>query len=121
MNNAKQTVYSYKPATFEAVGNGSYRYRWDIEESTEPSSEQLSPIWYCYETIVWQSVTEDKLTRAVIDAVWGNGYEQKLINDYYAATIGVLPEEYMEPYLEFLTQRNSLKERVKADFAAWVR
>lgn len=39
----------------------------------------------------------------------GQGVEQKRLNDYNADQLGILGNEYIDFYEDFLTQRKSLK------------
>ncbi|MFR9643786.1 MAG: hypothetical protein SNH57_00740 [Rikenellaceae bacterium] len=124
----KRANYDSKPSVIEAVGNGSYLYRWDIEEVTteateatdEQEAQEAHTSWECYEVTVWNTPTENSITEVVVDALWGNGVEQKLLNDYYSAIEGILNEEsYKQPYLDFLAERKAIKEQITADFADW--
>lgn len=112
-------IYSEKPIRLEAVGNGSYLYRWNIQEevidvqNTTSESESEKTQWKCYEVIVWATLTEDKITEAVINALWGSGVEQKLLNDYNAYLMGVLGPDVVEPYHQFLIDRDLIKVEIK--------
>ena len=62
--------YDSKPSILEAVGNGSFLYRFNIEENTseihaegvdEPVSTRTS--WDCNEVVVWSPLTSNKITR----------------------------------------------------------
>lgn len=106
------------PAAIEAVGNGSYLYRWDINEKTMSGYEDLA-LWECYEVTVWGAPTQDSVTLKVINAMWGDGVEQKLLNDYQAAQLGLLDQSYADAYVTFLTERKALKARITEDLTAW--
>lgn len=117
-----KAIYDNKPSKFEAVGNGSYIYRWGIKESEAPDEIQdTNPrVQYeCNEVIVWATVTANKITRAVISELWDSDYEQKLINEYNSAVMGILDDEdaaaKIEAYKSFLAERNAIKERVDVD------
>lgn len=131
-----------RPHVFEAVGNGSYLYRWGIQQVEEaapaaPSSEgdsegapsegaQPARSWWEYsEVVVWAPVSREKLTAAVLAATWDSDYEAKLVNDYNAAKEGIFgaktgeeAKKYAERYTAFLSARKALKEQVAADCAA---
>lgn len=112
----KTAFYDNQPAVFEAVGNGSYIYRWGIEETTVPNQDKTTSIKYkCFEVVVWGTVTKDKITSAVIEALWGNGIEQKMLNDYNAAMMEILDDSYIEKYQAFLIERKAIKEQILAD------
>ena len=120
-------IYDAKPSKYEAVGNGSYLYRWNIEEIQVPDnsdSETTVIKWQCEEVIVWSTVTPNKVTEAVITSKWDNNYEQKLVNDYNAAKLGVYGSttsteatEKVAAYTAYLNERKALKEQIDADCA----
>ena len=118
-------IYDAKPSKYEAVGNGSFIYRWNIEEIQVPdNSETTVSKWQCEEVTVWSTVTPNKLTEAVITSKWDNNYEQKLVNDYNAAKLGVYgsttsteAKEKEAAYTAYLNERKALKEQIDADCA----
>lgn len=113
----KTAFYDDQPSVFEAVGNGSYIYRWGIEETTVTNQYETTTTKYkCFEAVVWGTVTKDKITSAVFDAIWGNGIEQKMLNDYNAAMMELLDDSYIEKYHAFLVSRKAIKEQIAADF-----
>lgn len=119
-----QAFYDHKPSVLEAVGNGSYKYRWDIVEMEQPAHEEggePTTQWKCQEVTVWAPVTSNKITEAVISELWDSNYEQKLVNEYNTAQLGVYDEETaaakVAAYKAFLTERNAVKTQVDADCA----
>jgi hypothetical protein len=119
--------YDNKPSKYEAVGNGSYLYRWDIKEVQQPAngdSEDTVTKWECKEVTVWLPITANKITEAVISQTWENNYEQKLINEYNAAKLGIYgattseeAKARIQAYKEFLQARTDIKTQVDADCA----
>lgn len=122
--------YDEKPSKLEAVGNGSHLYRFNIEEQTsEVRAEGVEdPIdsktqWECNEVTVWEPLTANKITEAVIASVCPASHEQKLVNEYNAATLGMVggsktsdeAKAKIAAYKEFLEYRNTLKEQVDKD------
>ena len=119
-----QAFYDHKPSVLEAVGNGSYIYRWDIVEFKQPAHDESgepTTQWKCQEVTVWSPVTSNKITEAVISELWDSNYEQKLVNEYNAAQLGVYDEKTaaakVAAYKAFLTERNAVKAQVDADCA----
>ena len=120
-------IYDNKPSIFEANGDGSYTYRWNIKEveiAAGGESEETATKWECEEVIVWGTVTSDKLTEAVIGKMCPVGREQKLINEFNAANLGVYgaktstaAQEKIAAYKSVLTERDALKAQVDADCA----
>ena len=125
-----KATYDNEPSVLEAVGNGSHRYHYDIKEvkteSAEKSSgEKSSKTQYeCQEVIVWEPITSNKITEAVITSKWDNNYEQKLVNDYNASKLGVYGSttsteatEKVAAYTAYLNERKDLKAQIDADCA----
>lgn len=97
--------YTNKPDTIEAVGNGSTRFRYNIVEADRG--------YNCEEVIIYGAVTAEKVIAALIAELWGNGIEQKLINDYNEFKAGLSDNADAETkYLDFLRKRKVLKEFV---------
>ena len=126
-----QAFYDNQPKKLEAVGNGSFRYRYNIREEEKPvqaseNSEtaqeaQAQPQWVCEEVTVWAPLSANKITEKVLTERWDGNYEQKLANEYNSAQMGLLSEEEaaarIEAYRAFLTERTALKSQVDADCA----
>ncbi len=124
--------YDEKPSKLEAVGNGSYLYRFNIEEETieqrvegEEDALETKTRWQCDEVTVWAPLSANKITEAVITAICPATHEQKLVNEYNAANLGMVggsktsdeAKQKIAAYKEFLECRNTLKEQVDADCA----
>ena len=123
--------YDNKPSILEAVGDGSYRYHFDIIEikpevmsPTNDMQEEQRTQWQCQEVIVWSPVTSNKITEAVITEVCDHNYEQKLVNEYNATQLGLYGEltseeakKHINAYKEFLDTRATLKAQVDVDCA----
>ena len=126
-----QAFYDNQPKKLEAVGNGSFRYRYNIREEEKPvqaseNSEtaqeaQAQHQWVCEEVTVWAPLSANKITEKVLTERWDGNYEQKLVNEYNSAQMGLLSEEEaaarIEAYRAFLTERTALKSQVDADCA----
>ena len=116
-----KAFYDHNPSVLEAVGNGSYLYRWNIKESEVTDSINGESIrqWECQEVTVRIPLTSNKITQAVIGELWDSDYEQKLINEYNSAVMGIYNEalaaEKIETYKNFLAERKRIKELVDTD------
>lgn len=120
-----KATYDNEPSVLEAVGNGSHRYHYDIKavktESTAKSSGTESRTQYeCQEVIVWEPITSNKITEAVIADKWDGNQEQKLINEYNAIQLGITTDKAeiaikTAAYKEFLAERVRLKAIVDTD------
>ena len=106
----EKITYDFQPEVLQNRGDGAWYYRWGIEQVQV--GEEIEIKWKCHEVLVWETITADKITRAVVDYLWGNGLEQKLLNDYYGALEGVLSEDKKQPYLDYLAQRKVVKEEI---------
>lgn len=113
-----KAFYDHKPEVIEAVGNGSFFYRHHIEEQEVEAHEEGAAgmtQWAAEEVVVWER-SSNAIVRAVIADRWDSDYEQKLINEYNAAKLGIHNSIDAENrYVAFLTERNALKEMVDAD------
>lgn len=126
--------YDHQPSVFEAVGNGSTRYRFNIQEvevennqtsGEESQSEGQVTQWQCDEVVVFAPLSANKITQAVISHKWDSDYEQKLINEYNAANLGLIggsktsdeAKAKINAYKDMLTERAALKEQIDADCA----
>ena len=120
--------YDSKPSKLEAVGNGSYLYRFNIEEVVpeliegEEQQERTSQ-WKCDEVTVWSPLTSNKITAAVIATICPASHEQKLVNEFNAANLGMIgagktsdeAQLAIAKYKEFLNNRQALKAQVDED------
>ena len=122
--------YDNKPSVLEAVGDGSHKYRFDIKEiksdvtTFDDSNKEQRTQWQCQEVTVWSPVSSNKITKAVITEVCDNNYEQKLVNEFNAAQLGLYgsktgeeAEKHIAAYTEYLNTRAALKAQVDADCA----
>lgn len=109
----------------EAVGNGSYLYRWGIHSETQeqPSEDgegvTTRLVWVAEEVTVWMPLTPNRITAAVITEAFPSDYEQKLLNEYNAANLGMIPdkeetEKRRKAYTDFLRRRAELKNEIDA-------
>lgn len=114
-----KSIYDEKPAVIEAVGNGGYYYRWDIKEVTIDTVEEQRTQWQCEQVVVYAPLTSNKIVQAVISEVWGLNIENKMLNEFNGAQLGVYDEataaEKIAKYKQFLAERNALKAQVDAD------
>ena len=93
-----QAFYDNKPSKLEAIGNGSFAYRYNIQEVEKPAQSdntetteqaQGQTQWVCEEVIVWSPLSANKITEKVLTEKFENNFEQKLVNEYNAAQLGL--------------------------------
>ena len=120
-----QVFYDNRPSILEKVGDGSYRYRWNITEVKMPNdmmmgdNEETRTQWSCEEVIIFAPLSPNKITEKVIAELWDSNYEQKLLNEYNASTLGIYDEETatnkINKYKDFLHQREAIKHQIDED------
>ena len=114
-----KTYYNERPAVIEAVGDGGWYYRWAIKEVQFEIEDALRTEWECEQVIVYAPLTSNKIVKAVIAAVWGLDLENKMLNEFNGANVGVYDEataaDKIAKYKQFLTERNALKVQVDVD------
>ena len=124
-----KTYSDDKPEVFEHIGNGSFRYNYNIKKievdkfdiidnDNEINIKQTQ--WEYDNVIIYLPIDKDKITRAVIANTWNIDYENKLINDYNEISLGNLTEEEIDKrtnkYIAFLQERKRLKEMIDNDW-----
>ena len=124
-----KTYSNNKPKVFELVGNGGFRYNYNIKEievdrfdiiDNENETNIKQTQWEYNNVIIYLPIDKGKITRAVITNTWNNDYENKLINDYNEISLGNLTEEEIDKrtnnYITFLQERKRLKEMIDNDW-----
>ena len=113
--------YDKKPSVIETEHNGRTRYRYHIERY-EQQDEQIGEVregWQCEEVIVYAPLSSNKLLQAVITDAYPADYEQKLVNEYNSAVMGLYDadtaERKIDAYKAFLQARAELKAMVESD------
>ena len=117
-----RTYYDREPEKkVYKIGRGLYRYVYDIKEETVKrfEEEQAFTQWTAEEVTFSGAVTSNNITQAVIASKWSSDYEQKLINEYNAAKLGLYDEETVaakvSAYEKFLAERIAIKAQIDAD------
>ena len=122
-----KTYSDNKPKVFEPVGDGGFRYNYNIKEvevdrvdiiDNKPIAKQTQLEYD--NVLIYLPIDKDKITRAVIANTWNINYENKLINDYNEINLGNLTEEEIDKrtnnYITFLQERKRLKEMIDNDW-----
>ena len=120
-----KTHSDHELSRLEAGGNGSELYRWDIhtEVQEQPSEDgegvTTRLVWVAEEVTVWMPLTPNRITAAVITEAFPSDYEQKLLNEYNEANLGMIPdkeetEKRRQAYTDFLRRRAALKKEIDA-------
>jgi hypothetical protein len=120
-----RAYYDTKPPKLEAVGNGNYLYRWDIQEEEvqhemmqegkeEPVSSVKKVQYSCREVTIHGKPEYGKCVEAVIRSDYSAEAELALINQFNAYQQGVLSDAgVVSEYEEYLAFVSSVKSMVK--------
>lgn len=124
-----KTYSDNKPEIFESIGDGGYRYNYNIKEievdrfdiiDNENETNIKQTQWEYDNVIIYLPIDKNKITKAVIANTWNINYENKLINDYNEISLGNLTEEEIDKrtnnYITFLQERKRLKEMIDNDW-----
>ena len=124
-----KTYSDNKPEIFESIGDGGYRYNYNIKEievdrfdiiDNENETNIKQTQWEYDNVIIYLPIDKNKITKAVIANTWDINYENKLINDYNEISLGNLTEEEIDKrtnkYIVFLQERKRLKEMIDNDW-----
>ena len=112
-----------RPAIIQDLGNGSFHYNYNVTERKIEDEEVGEKTVYDYDTVqVWEKPTYDNLTRAIIRSEIDETEEFSLINDYYAAQLGVEKDEdrktkAVNDYKDYLAHVADIKQIVRDDLA----
>lgn len=112
-----------RPDIIQDLGNGSYHYNYNVVERTVEDEETGEKTVYDYDTVqVWEKPTYDNLTRAIIRSELDETEEFSLINDYYAAQLGIETDDdrkakAVSDYKAYLQHVADIKQMVRADLA----
>lgn len=113
-----------RPDIIQNLGNGSFHYNYNIVEVKVADEEVGEKTAYNFDTVqVWEKPTYDSLTRAVIRNEVDENEEFSLINDYYAAQLGLETDETRKAkavteYKAHLSRVIAIKDMVRADLKA---
>ena len=124
-----KTYSDNKAEIFEPIGDGSFRYNYNIKEievdrfdiiDNENKTNIKETQWEYDNVIICLPIDKDKITKAVIANTFDIDYENKLINDYNEISLVNLTEEEIDKrtnnYITFLQERKRLKEMIDNDW-----
>ncbi len=110
-----------RPDIIQDLGNGSFHYNYNIVEERVADEEVGEKTVYNFDTVqVWEKPTYENLTRAVIRNELDENEEFSLINDYYAAQLGLETDntrkaKAVTEYKAHLSRVIAIKTMVRAD------
>ena len=114
-----RAYYDKRPSAFEAVGNGNWLYRWDIQEEVierEPGMGSVTQ-YSCNEATIHGKPEYGNCVEAVIRSDYSTEAEFSLINQYNAYQQGISSDaSVVSEYEKYLAYVSSVKAMVKKDF-----
>ena len=120
-------TFDNKPAVIQYNADGTYYYNTEIKEvevSTEngetDGKTKTEKKWQAEQYTIQNPITKANVKRTVILEHWDKDEQEKLINEYNSATLGVLSvkeekDTAKSKYKAFLEERKSLIEKTEAD------
>lgn len=117
-----KAFYNSQPAKFETVGDGSFYYRWNIQQYGLSGSEELTGgniacLWQCDEVLVWAPMTVDKVIDAVIHSKYSIAEELAIANDYVGyQNSSVAASDAIARYVEYISFVANSRTMVMNDF-----
>lgn len=125
-NERPEVIYDLKN------GQGSFMYNHNIEEVsvikdemggitvTTDEDERANAKMFQYDCVrVEYPRTADNIFNTLLTAKYPSNTENKLMNEYQSAMLGLLDESYKKPYEDFLRDRLSIRTMVDADAATY--
>ena len=113
-----KTYYNEQPPEFEC-GKQCAIIRLDInEEPAVAAADETEGLqWSAYEFRRYEPITQNIFIEHIFTLLYGNDYENKLINEYNAAKMGLYPDGEMEQkiarYRTFLQERAERKAEIE--------
>ena len=86
----------------------------NIVETDDPE-EATGKAWKYDSLRVEYPINADNIFRTLLNAKYDSNRQEKLINEFQSAQLGILDDRHIEPYKAFLRERIALKEMVLAD------
>lgn len=119
-------TFDSKPAVIQYNADGTYYYNTEIKEvevsaeNGETDGEIKEKKWQALQYTIQNPITKANVKRTVILEHWDKDEQEKLINEYNSATLGVLSvkeekDTAKSKYKAFLEERKSLIEKIEAD------
>lgn len=118
-----KVFYNSQPAKFETVGDGSFYYRWNIQQYglSDSGNGELTGdgtcLWECDEVLVWAPLTVDKVIDAVIHSKYSIAEELAIVNNYVEyQNSSVAGPDAVAKYVEYISFVANSRTMVMKDF-----
>ena len=99
------------PSVIQKLDNNTVAFNYNIVESKDEEDN----ITYTYDQVIVNSssVDKDDIIRNTIIENFDINQQLKLVNDYFAYSMGILSDEiYAKRYRDFLEFRSVMKEKI---------
>ena len=111
----RKTYYNEQPAEFF---RDQYHAEIRLGIQQEPTAEDTdTEQWSATLTPAYEPLSQNKFIDSAMSLIYGNDYEDKLINEYNAANLGIYDEEtsraMTERYKAFLANRKTMKAEIE--------
>ena len=111
----RKTYYNEQPAEFY---RDQYHAEIRLGIQQEPPAEYTDTAqWSATVIPAYEPLSQNKFIEAAMGLIYGNDYEDKLINEYNAAAIGLYDAEtsaaMVERYKAFLANRKTMKAEIE--------
>ena len=105
--------FDKKPAIIHYNADGTYYFNTNIKEvevEQEDNSNEKSTQFEALQFVIQNPLTKDNIKRTVILEYWDKDEQEKLINEYNSAILGVITsdedkEKALNTYKSFLEER----------------
>ena len=112
----RKTFFNEQPAEFFRDRYHA-EIRLDITEITPTNEDTDTPQWSATVIPSCEPLSQNKFIEAAMSLIYGNDYEDKLINEYNAAALGIYDAEtsaaMVERYKAFLANRKAMKTEIE--------
>ena len=111
----RKTYYNEQPAEFFRDQYHA-EIRFGIQQ--EPTAEDTdTEQWSATVIPAYEPLSQNKFIESAMSLIYGNDYEDKLINEYNAASLGIYDAEtsaaMVERYKAFLANRKTMKAEIE--------
>lgn len=112
----RKTYYPDQPAEF-MKDRYHAEIRLDITQETSTGEGSDTVQWSATVIPSCEPLSQNKFIEAAMCLIYGNDYEDKLINEYNAASLGIYDEDtsraMIERYTTFLSNRKAMKAEIE--------
>ena len=111
----RKTYYNEQPAEFL---RDQYHAEIRLGIQQEPTAEDTATAqWSATVIPAFEPLSQNKFIESAMSLLYGNDYEDKLINEYNAAALGIYDADtssaMVERYKAFLADRKAMKQEIE--------